>query len=211
MGIKLGNTSMKMGNKTAIVSSPFPIVETMVLTTSLENGRWYFSLNGFTNYKREALRAGDNYIYLQLNRYNPVGRKRTYPGHIKAPDDVQCSFNITEYVKTKFQRMDVTDWVNNMLYALSTVYNRRGISINQSGIDQLGGDDIMKYSDGLYYTDIAFTVTVGKYGNIKPASEHIGVSLIEPLQYIRLNFYNNLQPINTNYTMTDNIINIYAL
>ena len=207
MGIKLGNTKMKLGNRTPLVSTPFDIVSNMELTISVENGQWFFSLNGFTEQTKESLVSGKEPIYLQINRFSPGPRKRAFARKILEGGNSNGYFDISEYMKTKFQRINATQWVNSMLYELSTVNNTRGIQINQSGLS-----DDEKISTGLYYTDIWFTVSVGLIGNYKKKiNMYIGKPLITNPQWIRLNFYNTMQPIDTNYNMVDNIINIYAL
>jgi hypothetical protein len=204
MSIKLGNTKMKLGNRTPIISNPFNIVANMQLDISLENGQWLFSLNGLTSSALEALRGGREKIYIQLNRHSSVSCKRTHPQKIEKGSSPDGFFNISPFIGSKFQRMNLTDWVNEILYALSCARNMRGIAINQLGNDEEGT------STGLYYTDIGFTVVIGTFGKLSHINNLIGTALIPIESYIRINFYNTMLPINTNYTMSNNTINIYA-
>lgn len=205
MGIKLSNAKIKLGNRTPLISNPFNIVTNMQLDISLENGEWFFSLNGFTDTAKEALMRGQEKIYIQLNRFSSVGRKRTCPIIIEKGAHPNGFVDITPYTGSKFQRINLTNWMNDILYALSCARTIRGISINKLGSDWEG-----RISNGLYYTDISFTVVVGMYGKARREHHLIGTPLTPMDQYIRLNFYNALQPINTNYTMSNNTIDIYA-
>jgi hypothetical protein len=187
---------------------PLPIVETMELNYQLSNNQWLFSLNGVTQDVKNLLDNGYT-MQIQLVKergyarrtspsYNSQGieyKKPTYPSYI---NDVagggileakKARVPINSFFSNNFVNMNLTNWVNNMFYYSSipgsSLLNRSPVQRQIS-------------STGYWFTKIGFCIIIN---NSKYAQTN----------YITLNMRNSQLPINTNYSMTNNIIDLVAL
>jgi hypothetical protein len=179
----------------------------MQLTYSLVSGQWLFSLNGVTSSVKDLLDNGYT-MQIQLIRergymrrasvnYNAEGKqykKPTYPSYVAdfggsgILEAKKARIAINSFSSTIYQNMNLTTWMNNMFYYNSIIYP----SSNKNPITRFID------SNGYWFMKLGFCILIN---NTKLATTN----------YIILNMKNNGQPINTNYTMTSNIIDIVAL
>jgi hypothetical protein len=175
------------------------------LSLSLENGQWYFSLNGLSVELINYLNFNAGKIYLQFNYYNPRKNRRTNPLTMKHNHSLLGRIDITKKIKTNFQRIETTDWVNDLLYYVSIlpVGYRRGIKINAVGTEEEINEKLF-ISTGLYYTDIGFSIFY------MSNNRKINIPVTAQLD-LTMNYYNLGLPINTHYELIDNTISIYTI
>jgi hypothetical protein len=201
--LNITNTS----SKSLIMPQQLQIVTTMQLTYSLVSSQWLFSLNGVTSSVKDLLDNGYT-MQIQLIRergyqrsaapnYNLEGRQKkkpTYPSYVAdfggggILEGKKARISINSFSSTIYQDMNLTTWMNNMFYYNSIIYP----STNKNPIT--GFID----SNGYWFMKLGFCILIN---NNKLATT----------SYITLNMKNNAQPINTNYTMTSNTIDIVAL
>jgi hypothetical protein len=201
--LNITNTS----SKSLIIPQQLQIVTTMQLTYSLVSGQWLFSLNGVTQGVKNLLDDGYT-MQIQLIRergylrrtspsYNLEGKqykKPTYPSYVAdfggsgILEAKKARIAINSFSSTIYQNMNLTTWMNNMFYYNSIV----SPSTTKRPIAQFIS------SNGYWFIKLGFCILIN---NNKSATT----------SYITLNMKNNGQPINTNYTMTSNIIDIVAL
>jgi hypothetical protein len=201
--LNITNTS----SKSLIIPQQLQIVTTMQLTYSLVSGQWLFSLNGVTSSVKDLLDNGYT-MQIQLIRergymrrasvnYNLEGKqskKPTYPSYVAdfagggILEAKKARIPINSFSSTIYQNMNLTTWMNNMFYYNSIV----SPSTTKRPIAQFIS------SNGYWFIKLGFCILIN---NNKSATT----------SYITLNMKNNAQPINTNYTMTSNTIDIVAL
>jgi hypothetical protein len=184
------------------------IVQTMELNYQLSNNQWLFSLNGVTQNVKNLLDSGYT-MQVQLIRdrghrlrtsgskfrsaTSPNYKRPTYPSYISilssgpVLENKKARISINSFQGSNFVNMNLTNWVNDMFYYNSLHYflSRNPISRNINDF-------------GYWFIKLGFCILIN---NEKLAAT----------SPIRLNMGNNKQPINTNYTMTNNIIDIVAL
>jgi hypothetical protein len=212
--ITIGNSNKTLtitsaSSKSFLVSGPagLPIVQTMELNYQLSNNQWLFSLNGVTQDVKNLLDSGYT-MQIQLVRergyktrtsinYNSTGnefKKPTYPSYIAdyAGDGIleakKARISINSFFSNNFVNMNLTSWMNNMFY-YSTIAST---NLNRTPIQ-----DFISLN-GYWFTKLGFCILIN---NTKFAHT----------EYITLNAKNSGQPINTNYSMTDNVIDLVAL
>jgi len=212
----MGNITIVNGKKPVTISGSGPgiiipqqlqIVTTMQLNYSLVNNQWLFNLNGVTSSVKDLLDNGYT-MQIQLIRergylrrtspsYNLEGKqykKPTYPSYVAdfggsgILEAKKARIAINSFSSTIYQNMNLTTWMNNMFYYNSIV----SPSTTKRPIAQFIS------SNGYWFIKLGFCILIN---NNKSATT----------SYITLNMKNNGQPINTNYTMTSNIIDIVAL
>jgi hypothetical protein len=212
----MGNITIGNGTKTITIGGSGPgllipgqlqIVTTMQLTYSLVSGQWLFSLNGVTSSVKDLLDNGYT-MQIQLIRergymrrasvnYNLEGKqskKPTYPSYVAnfagggILEAKKARIPINSFSSTIYQNMNLTTWMNNMFYYNSIIQP----SSTKRPIAQFIS------SNGYWFIKLGFCVLIN---NNKLATT----------SYITLNMKNSGQPINTNYTMTSNTIDIVAL
>jgi hypothetical protein len=164
--IRLGNSGgLRIGSGgTAQVKRSFDQPATTTATLSLTGGRWLLSINGLSSSVQNALSSVSNFpmaVYARFSAYNPTKGKKTNSEriyHSQARGEIPARLNLTQYVRTgRLQNMDVTDFVNDMLFA-----NRlRGLKVTSSGIQiNLYGGAPGQTSTGNYYADFDIAIMV---------------------------------------------------
>lgn len=212
----MGNITIVNGKKPVTISGSGPgliipqqlqIVTTMELTYSLVNNQWLFNLNGVTSSVKNLLDSGYT-MQIQLIRergyqkrastnYNLQGyeyKKPTYPSYVAdfggsgILEAKKARISINSFSSSIYKNMNLTTWMNNMFY-----YN----SIIQPSLTKR---PILNFitSNSYWFMKLGFCILIN---NTKLATTN----------YITLNMKNSGQPINTNYTMTNNVIDLVAL
>jgi hypothetical protein len=185
--------------------SGLPIVQTMELNYQLSSNQWFFSLNGVTQNVKNLLDSGykmqiqlvrdrGHLSYAKFKSQTSGSYKRpTFPNYISVLssssvlENKKARLSINSFQTSNFVNMNLTSWVNDMFYYSSLNYlstrNPIGSYINNFGY---------------WFIKLGFCILIN--------NERIALTLP-----ITLNMKNNKQPINTNYTMTNNVIDIVAL
>jgi hypothetical protein len=188
--------------------SELPIVQTMELNYQLSNNQWFFSLNGVTQDVKNLLDSG---YTMQVQLIRDRGHKLktsgskfrsatsltykqpTYPSYISifssgpVLENKKARISINSFQGSNFVNMNLTNWINDMFYYNSLHYI-------------LGRPPILRNINdfGYWFIKLGFCILIN--------NQRLALTLP-----IRLNMRNNKQPINTNYIMTNNIIDIVAL
>jgi hypothetical protein len=202
-------TSLRVTNDSTksfiIPKKPLQIVSTMELEVLFGNNNWYFSLNGVTQEVKNLLDSGYTMqIQLVKDRGHLNGshflspsiyKRPTYPAYIGVDEGQQDSVDenkkaripINEFSNILYRGMNLTTWVNNMIYYSSLYYasNRGPIKTHVA-------------EKGYWFTKVGFCILID---NKKYAQTN----------YITLNMKNNKQPINTSFNLINNTIDILAL
>jgi hypothetical protein len=185
------------------VEPSLSIVQTMQLSYELSNNQWLFSLNGVTQDIKDLLDDGytmqiqlikyhgfyirdrqENVGYTSIKFPNYLNASTQAPGSVS--QDRKARVSINNYLSNAFNNMNLTQWVNNMIYYSSLRGSYSGFVETHVTIN------------GYWFTKIAFCILIN---NQKLATSTI----------VTLNIKNNQQPINTNYSIINNTIDVVAL
>jgi hypothetical protein len=209
----MGNITIVNGKKPVTISGSgpgliiptvtLPIVNTMELTYELISGEWLFSLNGVTQDVKNLLDDGYTMqiqlikyhgFYIrdrqEVSEYNSV----TFPNYLntstQSPGSIsenrKARVSINNYLSNAFNNMNLTQWVNNMIYFSSLRNSYSGFVETHVRINSY------------WFTKIGFCILIN--------NQRLATSTV-----VTLNMKNNQQPINTNYSIINNTIDIVAL
>jgi hypothetical protein len=195
-------TITSASSKSLVISPP------MQLTYQLSGNQWLFSI---TNISTEVQSLLNNAYTMQIQLVKERGyarksspaynngvsgyKKPTYPSYINDSagggilEAKKARIPINSFVSSNFTNMNLTTWVINMFYYSSIP----GANLlNRSPVSQFIS------ANGYWFTKVGFCILINnnKYGHTS---------------YITLNMKNSQLPINTNYSMTINTINLVAL